>query len=148
MYTYKIKKEMIQKWIKNYILEFGKMDRLGHLLENHVNIKEERLKFRCKRERVDVSTFIGNSSDIISNIVEIMLDSYDEIAGYLADDSDTQRWVLEGYLNDNVKGIAFKYRGHNWNDGALSCKKMCIVIQKKKGENGFYVKTVYPLPPD
>lgn len=112
-------------------------------LEKHINLSEKEMKRRVAREKVDVSTFVGNESAILNLLLQTLLDSVEEIAYYLADDSK-RPWEVSGILPSHIKGYCYKCTNHNWDDGPIECTEFKIVINKIKGENGFAILSCYP----
>lgn len=149
-HNYLLKKANIDKWICPYISStFKKRMFFYHIEEKHLNKSYDFLKSRCKARQGNASTFIGYKDEVISLIVETLLDNADAISEYLADDTDNDNFFIYGNLTPSVAGIMFQYRGHNWNDGALECDEFVIVITKlRNNENGFAIKTAHPIPPE
>lgn len=114
-----------------------------------MNKSSDYLKDRCKKKKGNASTFIGYKDDVISLIVEALLEDADAISAYLADDTDTEEYIVYGDLTPSVSGIVFQYHGHNWNQGPLKCSEFVVVITKlRNNENGFAIKTAHPIPPE
>ena len=141
------KADRIMTWLPEYIKSFNNWNRFNHLLLKHVNVSDEAMKRRAIKERKTVSTFLGDEEDILQLMLETLLDSAEEIAEYLADPvSDSEPWEIWADIPPYIGGIMFQYgQNHNWNDGPLVCSKFSIIIQKNKKENGFCVKSCYPI---
>ena len=137
------KAKKIMVWCPDYIRKVFSSKRMYHHLEKHINLSEKEMKRRVAREKVDVSTFVGNESAILNLLLQTLLDSVEEIAYYLADDSK-RPWEVSGILPSHIKGYCYKCTNHNWDDGQIECTEFKIVINKIKGENGFAILSCYP----
>lgn len=137
----------IIKWLPDYIRTFNNQRKFDHLFNKHVNVSDEAMKKRAIQEKKSVSSFLGNEDDILQLMTDTLLDTAEEIAEYLADPvSEQEPWEIWADIPSHIGGIMFKYgRGHNWNDGPLVCDKFAIIIAKKRGTNGFYIKSCYPI---
>ena len=149
-HNYLLKKANIDKWIRPYISStFRRRKFFYHIEEKHLNKSYDYLKNRCKEIKGSASTFIGYKDDVISLIVETLLEDADAISEYLADDTDTEDFYISGTLTPFVSGIMFQYHGHDWNQGPLKCDEFIVVITKlRNNENGFAIKTAHPVPPE
>ena len=149
-HNYLLKKANIDKWIRSYISStFKRRKFFYHIEEKHLNKSSDYLKDRCKKKKGSASTFIGYKDDVISLIVEALLEDADAISAYLADDTDTEEYIVYGDLTPSVSGIVFQYHGHNWNQGPLKCSEFVVLITKlRNNENGFAIKTAHPIPPE
>lgn len=147
--NYEKKLHNIMGWIDEYIEEtFTDFKSFGHLLENHVNKTDEFLMNRCKGGKKAATSFLGKETDIIALVKDTLLEKSDEIAEYLADDEDNERWEIYGMLNDNVQGHSYSRNiSHDWNNGPTECSEFIIAIEKLHAENGFVVVSVYPTNP-
>ena len=148
MTSYETKRKNVRKWISSYIEKvFADAGRYGHLFERHINQDASRICERCAREHENISSFYGKADEVINLLYVTLMESADEIADWLADDTDDQDWVIYGdFRNDHVKGKIFLYSGnHNWDDGPLECSEFSIVLAKLHHANGFKIRSCYPV---
>lgn len=139
----------LEKWIRPYISKtFRRYKYHNHIGEFHLNKSKESLKSRCIKERKNISTFVGDKSDVIDLVVETLLENTDAIVEYLADDLDNEDFCIYGDLPPYIRGILYGFKGHDWSQGAITCQEFVIVITKLKGENGFAIKSAYPVIPE
>lgn len=147
--SYKERKESISKWFDEYVLRtFNTPERFGHLKEYHINKSDDFLRKRSIRERIDASTFLGDTEDILEMLKQALLDNREELIEYLADTDDFDNWEVFGSLPSNVTGHMYRNSmQHDWERGPIICKSFKIACQKKdsKLNNGFFIKTVYPV---
>lgn len=148
MDAYEKKKNNIMKWIRDEIRAKVNSPGMRHVLSRHMNRDKKVLKDRCIVEnRIHASTFIGKETDVQELIIRIMLDAAEEIAAWLADDSDWEEWILEGDIPpEAVSGIMYSNtRAHDWADGALDCDSVVVVLVKcsPQENNDFDIKTAY-----
>lgn len=152
MTSYEAKKQNIEKWIGEYIKKAFTMrypEHFGHLFVRHMNLKEDHMMNRCKKESVNVSSFLGSSERIVEMIRNTLLAHQEEVAEYLADDDDQEPWIIYGELPEDIQGVAYLHgRSHDWSKGAISCTEFVVVIRKLQRENGFCVQTAHPIPPN
>lgn len=138
----------INKWYDGYVATFTIPAKFGHLFEKHLNMSDEYLKKRCKREKVNASTLIGSTDEVMTFIRETLLINRDEIIEYLADDSDDGNWTIYTSMPEYIKGKRYLCSlEHDWKKGALECSEILIIIQKfpTKLNNGFAIETVFSL---
>ena len=143
---YKKKYQNILNWLPGYLeRNFTKIENYGHLYENHLNKDDDFLKRRCRNERIDASTFIGNADEIVKYLHRALIDNKEEIAEYLADDSyGTDCYEIECELG-GLKGKIFYFdpQVHDCSEGAKDCHGIRMIIQKREKSNDFFVKTVF-----
>ena len=152
MTSYEAKKQNIKTWIGEYIEKAFTMrypDNFGHLFVRHMNLKEDHMMNRCRKESINVSSFLGSSERIVEMIRNTLLAHQEEVAEYLADDVDQEPWIIYGELPEDIQGVAYLHgRSHDWSKGAISCTEFVVVIRKLQRENGFCVQTAHPIPPN
>ena len=140
------RKKNIMVWLPKMLeTRFQTVREYGHLMENHINKSNEFLMHRAYKEKVDASTFIGDPEMIVERLHQILVDNVDEISEYLADgEYDEDYYVLEGEIGQ-LKGLVFMRdpNKHDWNDGPIAASNIHIVLQKKRLENDFIIKTAY-----
>lgn len=113
-HNYLLKKANIDKWIRSYISStFKRRKFFYHIEEKHLNKSSDYLKDRCKKKKGSASTFIGYKDDVISLIVEALLKDADAISAYLADDTDTEEYIVYPRLNKLLPGFCFPFLIHN-----------------------------------
>lgn len=148
MTSYRTKRKNVGNWILNYIeTVFTDVSRYGHVFERHINQETARMCERCARKRENISSFYGNPTDVVNLLHATLKENADEIADWLADDSDDQDWIIYGAFRDSrVTGKIILYSGnHDWSDGAIECREFSVVLAKMKHINGFKIRSCYPI---
>lgn len=144
---YRKKYKNILNWLPEYLeCNFNKIEDYGHLFENHLNKDDAFLIKRCCKKRINASTFIGNSDEIVKHLHQALIDNKEEIAEYLADATyGTDCYEIECELG-SLKGKIFYFDSqvHDWSEGAKECYGIRMIIQKKVKSNEFFIKTVFP----
>lgn len=143
---YEKRRAEINKWFNKYIKDtFTTINQFGHL-EKHINKSDDYLKKRCMKEKINVSTFIGEELDILEMILNEILNHREELIEYLADIEDNDVWEISGKLNSSVTGKAYlNSPEHKWEDGAISCKTFKICFKKNvKNPNCIIITSAYP----
>ncbi|MCD8109250.1 MAG: hypothetical protein LUE14_04010 [Clostridiales bacterium] len=148
MDAYEKRKKNILKWVRDDIRAKKHSPGMQHVATYHVNRDKNSLKNRCIMDgKIHASTFLGDADDVTDMLVRVMLGFADEIAGWLADDSDFEEWYIEERLPAGpVGGIMYSNtRAHDWADGALECDSVVIVLVKcsPQNSNDFDIKTAY-----
>ena len=148
------KYDHIMKWLPEYVdKHFNTYQDYGHLADKHVNESEQYLKNRCKREKVDASTFIGEEDQILAMINQDMRSQQGliDLVTYLADDDFLDEYTLYFKIRRPITGIVFLKdpNKHCWLDGPIECFEFSVIIKKTDTckNNEFYVKTVHPSKP-
>lgn len=148
MTSYKEKRENVGKWICSYIENvFADAGRYGHVFERHMNQDIAHMCERCVRKHENISSFYGNPNDVVDLLHTTLKENANEVADWLADDTDDQDWIIYGDFRDSkVKGKIILYSGkHNWDEGPLDCSEFSIVLAKQRCANGFRIRSCYPI---
>ncbi len=137
----------IMIWLPDFLQKEYDARRMGHLLENHINVSEQRLISRLYKERkYAASSFYGEENVIISAIQQVLIQNAEEIAEYMADEDNYDLWIIEDAMPEHISGGAFlKAANHEWRDGALPCSQIRIAIKKNKGCNEPIICSIYPI---
>ena len=137
----------VMKWLPGLLEEKYDERRMGHLLEKHLNIKDEHLINRMMRERKYCATsFYGEKSVVIAALQKVLIDNAEEIAMYLADRDDNEIWIIEDEMPAEISGSGFyATKDHNWDDGAVECDMVRIAIKKSDNGNEPIILSIYPI---
>ena len=130
---------------------FASLGDFGHMDEFHINMPSYKLTDRLikkdkERKLKMAASFYGNKEDVLLMAQELLIDSREELAEYMADEDDDEPWILMGNLSYHVTGRAFlRDRSHEWKNGPLSCSRFIIVIKKNNDGKNFHVTSCYPV---
>ena len=119
--------------------------------EFHINMSSYKLKERLVKKDKEkklkmASSFYGQKEEILKMTQDLLVDSAEELAEYMADEEDDEPWILMGNLSNNVTGRAFlRDRSHDWKEGPLTCSRFIIAIQKNHDGERFHVTSCYPV---
>jgi hypothetical protein len=150
---YEKKLEYYQKlYDKTYMkIFFASLGDFGHMDEFHINMSSYKLKERLVKKDKEkklkmASSFYGQKEEILKMTQDLLVDSAEELAEYMADEEDDEPWILMGNLSNNVTGRAFlRDRSHDWKEGPLTCSRFIIAIQKNHDGERFHVTSCYPV---
>nr|WP_298060996.1 hypothetical protein [uncultured Blautia sp.] len=137
----------IDRWFDEYIKEtFVSANQFGHLKAYHINRNDEFLKGRSRRLKCDISTFVGEESDIVAMLISCIMKNRQELIEYLADIDDYDVWEVTGQLQAPVAGKSYHYSiSHHWENGALPCKNFKISFKKNEyNPNAIVITSAYP----
>lgn len=149
MTSYEAKRKNIGKWIHSYInSEFRNLNRYGHLIRRHLNQNPADMMKRSAKEKENISSFYGREQDVLALVHQTLLDNAEEIADWLADDTDRLPWVVYGsFIDDSVTGKIIMYSGKfNWDDGPVDCNEFVVALSKIEHNNAFRIRSCYPIP--
>ncbi|MCC2255960.1 hypothetical protein LKD70_16330 [Ruminococcus sp. CLA-AA-H200] len=150
MTSYEMKRTDMVKRIPAYIEDgFADSGCFGHLFDRHINKSDADMMRRCARKKENVSSFIGNESDIVGAVKDVLRKNAEEIAEWMADDTDQDDWSVYGNIKDYpIQGKIFLYNGkHNWKKGAKNCSEFVIALSKSGDGNPglFRIRSCYPI---
>lgn len=141
----KKRKENMRTWFPEYVESTFSKRSMYHHLERHINNTDEQMMRRASRERLSVSTFIGEEADVVDLLKNTLIECIDEVMEYLTFDDDDP-YEIHGTLTNKVKGFIYEFSGsHEWKNGPKECKEFTIILKKRKNENGFAILSAYPI---
>ena len=138
----------IMKWLPEFIEKNYDERRMGHLIENHLNIPDDRLKRRIIKEaKYSATSFYGEKETVVEVLKNILVNNAEEIAYYLADDDDDEIWIIEDEMpKASICGAGyFRSVEHDWTDGARVCSMVRIAVKKNKNCNEPIICSIYPI---
>lgn len=137
----------IMKWLPGFIKENYDERRMGHLIEKHLNIPDDKLKHRIIKEaKYSATSFYGEQETVVEALTKVLVDNAEEIAYYLADDEDDEIWIIEDEMPELICGSGyFRSAEHDWSIGAKECSMVRIAVKKNKNCNEPIICSIYPI---
>ncbi len=118
---------------------------LEHAVYAHSFQDDEKLKDRCRAEKVRGASCFNEGDDIVEIVADILYDSTELLAWMKMTGDEDLRLVVE----QPACGKKFlKDFRHDWEAGALICDRIVVVLGKKLDQGGcltkIFVRTAYP----
>ena len=118
-----------------------------HMLVNHsYRLTDDDLKKRIRREKISAASRFSKEV-FVADIVASTIEESPELIPWVMDSNSLDEIKIYGeYQNIGVKFEAGLQ--HNWEEGAIVCNQICIVIKKERNAYGLsklVLLTAYPV---
>lgn len=117
-----------------------------HAIIEHQYKTDEQLKTRVSVEKTIGASCFAKDVDAVELITDCIYDSI-EILQWMKNNKVTEDLII--HLEQDGCGKKFiKNRTHNWEDGAIVCNVVTVILGKKMDKagclTGIFLKTAYP----
>ena len=136
----------IRVWLMKAIAIEARNEKfLNHVETFHVNMSDEYMREKSRRERRNISSFILRDDIDCRKVIpllveEILLDSvnYEDVAMWLADRNDHKDLIIRQTMGA-VLGCVYSY------SQKIYTPKMNVVLKRTDSGYGFYIASAYPV---
>lgn len=129
-------------------MNYATIELSGGHLDRHVGNEDGELIARITERKIDcATTFDCEVDDVISLMQQALLDADNEadVLEWINDYSDGDDWEVYFEFSAPIGHGFYRKNWHEWNNGAVYCSAISVILRKNDNTDSFDVVTAYPV---